>query len=46
VNYEGKVLIDGVAVNPKVHRIGLIPQNYGLIKWKNRRRKHISFSKN
>jgi len=34
VNYEGKVLIDGVAVNPKVHRIGLIPQNYGLIKWK------------
>jgi len=34
VDYEGKVLIDGVAVNPKIHRIGLIPQNYGLIKWK------------
>ncbi|MCB2292243.1 ATP-binding cassette domain-containing protein [Clostridium algoriphilum] len=34
VNYEGQVLIDGTIVNPKVHRIGLIPQNYGLIKWK------------
>ena len=34
VDYEGKVLIDGKTVNPKIHRIGLIPQNYGLIKWK------------
>ncbi|MBU3111422.1 ATP-binding cassette domain-containing protein [Clostridium lacusfryxellense] len=34
VDYEGEVLIDGVKVNPKVHRIGFIPQNYGLVKWK------------
>ena len=34
VDYEGEVLIDGVAVDPKIHRIGLIPQNYGLVKWK------------
>lgn len=33
VDYEGEVLIDGVKVNPKVHRIGFIPQNYGLVKW-------------
>lgn len=34
VDYEGEVLIDGKPVDPKVHRIGLIPQNYGLVKWK------------
>ena len=34
LDYEGEVLIDGIAVNPKIHRIGLIPQNYGLVKWK------------
>ncbi len=33
-NYEGKVLIDGERVNPRKHRIGFIPQNYGLVKWK------------
>jgi len=31
--YEGKVLIDGKPVNPKLQRIGLIPQNYGLLEW-------------
>ena len=34
VDYSGEVLIDGVQVNPKTHRIGLIPQNYGLVQWK------------
>jgi ABC-type nitrate/sulfonate/bicarbonate transport system ATPase subunit len=34
VDYDGEVLIDGQTVNPKIHRIGLIPQNYGLVKWK------------
>lgn len=34
VNYTGEVLIDEVAVDPKIHRIGLIPQNYGLVQWK------------
>jgi ABC-type nitrate/sulfonate/bicarbonate transport system ATPase subunit len=34
LDYTGDVLIDGKKVDPKVHRIGLIPQNYGLVKWK------------
>jgi len=34
VDYSGEVLIDGKKVDPKTHRIGLIPQNYGLVKWK------------
>lgn len=34
VDYHGEVLIDGKTVDPKVHRIGLIPQNYGLVNWK------------
>ncbi|MBU3190421.1 ATP-binding cassette domain-containing protein [Clostridium bowmanii] len=34
VDYSGQVSIDGLAVNPKIYRIGLIPQNYGLVKWK------------
>jgi len=34
-DYTGSVSIDDRAVNPKVQRIGLIPQNYGLLPWKN-----------
>ena len=34
LNYDGEVLIDGKTVDPKIHRIGLIPQNYGLVQWK------------
>lgn len=34
VDYDGEVLIDGKTVDPRIHRIGLIPQNYGLVKWK------------
>jgi len=34
LDYEGEVLVDGIVLNPKIHRIGLIPQNYGLVKWK------------
>jgi NitT/TauT family transport system ATP-binding protein len=33
-NYTGSVLIDGVEVNPKTQRIGLVLQNYGLLPWK------------
>lgn len=33
--YSGTVLIDGRPVNPRVQRIGLILQNYGLLPWKN-----------
>ena len=34
-NYEGEVSIDGAPVNPKALSIGFIPQNYGLLPWKN-----------
>ncbi len=34
VDYDGEVLIDGKKADPKIHRIGLIPQNYGLVKCK------------
>ncbi|MCT4605127.1 MAG: ABC transporter ATP-binding protein [Marinisporobacter sp.] len=33
-DYQGNVLMDGKKVDPKENRIGLIPQNYGLVKWK------------
>lgn len=33
-DYKGEVLIKGQSINPKVHRIGFIPQSYGLVKWK------------
>lgn len=33
--YSGTVLIDGQPINPRVQRIGLILQNYGLLPWKN-----------
>jgi ABC-type nitrate/sulfonate/bicarbonate transport system ATPase subunit len=33
--YSGSVLIDGSSINPKIHRIGLVLQNYGLLPWKN-----------
>lgn len=31
--YEGQAFIDGRPANPKLQRIGLIPQNYGLLDW-------------
>jgi len=34
VDYTGEVIIDGKKADPKIHRIGFIPQNYGLVKWK------------
>ncbi|NMA65380.1 MAG: ABC transporter ATP-binding protein [Clostridiaceae bacterium] len=34
-DYTGKVSINGKAINPRTQRIGLIPQNYGLLPWKN-----------
>lgn len=33
-DYRGKVLIEDKCIDPRIHRIGLIPQNYGLVKWK------------
>ena len=31
---SGKVLIGGCTVNPKQHKIGFVPQNYGLLPWR------------
>lgn len=33
-DYNGSVYINGINGNPKVHSIGFIPQNYGLLPWK------------
>ena len=30
----GRVLIDGCVVDPKEHKIGFVPQNYGLLPWR------------
>ena len=34
-DYEGRVLINGEEVNPKTQTICFMPQNYGLLPWKN-----------
>ena len=34
-DYEGKVLLKGENLSPKKHNIGFIPQNFGLLPWKN-----------
>lgn len=33
--YKGIAEIDGSKIDPRVHRIGLVLQNYGLLPWKN-----------
>ena len=32
--YEGQVLLNGEELNPHLHKIGFIPQNFGLLPWK------------
>ena len=32
--YEGEVLLDSKGLSPHIHKIGLIPQNFGLLPWK------------
>lgn len=32
--YEGQVLLNSEKLNPHIHNIGLIPQNFGLLPWK------------
>ncbi len=34
-DYEGTAWMNGAAINPKKQCIGFIPQNYGLLPWKN-----------
>jgi ABC-type nitrate/sulfonate/bicarbonate transport system ATPase subunit len=34
-DYRGQVLLNSEAINPKKHNIGFIPQNFGLLPWKN-----------
>ena len=33
-NYEGEVLLNEKSLNPHIHKIGFIPQNFGLLPWK------------
>lgn len=33
-DFSGEALIDGKRIDPKIHRIGFIPQNSGLVSWK------------
>lgn len=33
--YSGQATLNGTKLNPKVHDIGFIPQNFGLLPWKN-----------
>lgn len=33
--YTGNVFINESNINTKIHRIGLVPQNYGLLPWRN-----------
>lgn len=40
-DYEGTITIASNNIDPKVNRIGYIPQNYGLIDWKTIRRNII-----
>lgn len=32
--YEGQVLLNQEELNPHLHKIGFIPQNFGLLPWK------------
>lgn len=32
--YEGQVLLNGEELNPHLHKIGFIPQSFGLLPWK------------
>ena len=32
--YEGEVLLDSKGLSPHIHKIGFIPQNFGLLSWK------------
>lgn len=34
-DYAGQVLLNNEVLNPKKHNIGFIPQNFGLLPWKN-----------
>jgi len=36
--YEGRILMKGKKLNPQIHNIGFIPQNFGLLPWKNVRK--------
>lgn len=33
-DYEGEVLLNNKELNPHLHKIGFIPQNFGLLPWK------------
>lgn len=33
--YCGETILNGAKINPKLHNIGFIPQNFGLLPWRN-----------
>ena len=33
-DYQGQIVMKGEKLNPKLHSIGFIPQNFGLLPWK------------
>jgi NitT/TauT family transport system ATP-binding protein len=34
-DHSGQVILNGATLNPKIHDIGFIPQNFGLLPWRN-----------
>jgi ABC-type nitrate/sulfonate/bicarbonate transport system ATPase subunit len=34
-DFRGQIIMKGEKLNPKLHSIGFIPQNYGLLPWRN-----------
>lgn len=34
-DYSGQAALNGAPLNPKIHNIGFIPQNFGLLPWRN-----------
>jgi NitT/TauT family transport system ATP-binding protein len=34
-DYSGQAILNGATLNPKIHDIGFIPQNFGLLPWRN-----------
>ncbi|MDF2532603.1 MAG: nitrate/sulfonate/bicarbonate transporter ATP-binding protein [Clostridia bacterium] len=34
-DHSGQAILNGATLNPKIHDIGVIPQNFGLLPWRN-----------
>jgi NitT/TauT family transport system ATP-binding protein len=40
--YSGQVILNGEKLEPKIHNIGMIPQDFGLLPWKNVEQNYLS----